>query len=430
SNPDSDFNSQWSFPSNVFYSKISNKLEEKDEVNIKYPEDTTSIGSNSSNDEKDLNTWRIHISGIDELRDNIHFNIKHFVFIIEVRRLDSNSETPLINDDDRTYWIVTRRYQDFYLLEQKLIRFHGVFSDARLPAKRSTTGARNREFLESIKQEFEHFLRHLLSKPTLRNSELLYNFLTQPDDFILPNGEDVLAKMFRVVPRRLRTEKGQYLDPFLVSLINYAEPAKPKATQATPVFNDIIEAKLENSIYGNNANVTDPIEEVTVKEKSTTHELDSAYDHLIVVAKQVFSASPLLIYLLDLLRIPLKNSFNTFFSKFIDDNVDDIINDEENIIDVIHALRDVVFPNDAEDKGPTDLVNFDDVVAAAEEFLPNVIKLILGKSNVQNGLQTIFQYFQDPLLNKQLFYMILDEILLQIFPELQAHFEKANIRLA
>ncbi|CAF5089091.1 unnamed protein product, partial [Rotaria sp. Silwood1] len=47
---------------------------------------------------------------------------------------------------------------------------------------------------------------HLLSKPTLRNSELLYNFLTQPDDFTLPNGEDVLAKMFRVVPRRLRTE--------------------------------------------------------------------------------------------------------------------------------------------------------------------------------------------------------------------------------
>jgi hypothetical protein len=48
-----------------------------------------------------------------------------------------------------------------------------------------------------------------------------------------------------------------------------------------------------------------------------------------------------------------------------------------------------------------DLVNFDDVVAAAEEFLPSFIKLILGKSKVQNGLQMIFQYFQDPLLNKQ-----------------------------
>ncbi|CAF5082277.1 unnamed protein product, partial [Rotaria magnacalcarata] len=73
---------------------------------------------------------------------------------------------------------------------------------------------------------------------------------------------------------------------------------------------------------------------------------------------------------------------------------------------------------------PTDLVNMDDVVAAAEEFLPDLIKLVLGKSNVENGLQMILRYFQDPLLNKQLFYMILDEVLLQIFPELQAHFEK------
>ncbi|CAF4609116.1 unnamed protein product [Rotaria sp. Silwood1] len=405
------------------------ELEEKDEVNRRYPEDTTSISSNSSIDERDLNTWRIHICGIDELRDNMNSNTKYFAFIIEARRLDANSENSLNNDDERNHWFVLRRYQDFYLLEQKLIRFHGVFSDARLPPKRSTTFARNREFMESIKKEFEHFLRHLLSKPTLRNSELLYNFLTQPDDFTLPNGEDVLAKMFRVVPRRLRTEKGQYLDPFLVSLINYAEPVKPKATQPIPVFNDIIEEKLNNTIYGNNANIIDPIEEFTIEEKSMSHELDSAYDHLIVVAKQVFSASPLLIYLLDLLRIPLKNSFDTFFTQFIDDSVDDIINDEENIIDVIHALRDVVFPNDAEDKGPTDLVNFDDVVAAAEEFLPNVIKIVLGKSNVQNGLQMIFRYFQDPLLNKQLFYMILDEVLLQLFPELQAHFEKANIRL-
>ncbi len=50
---------------------------------------------------------------------------------------------------------------------------------------------------------------------------------------------------------------------------------------------------------------------------------------------------------------------------------------------------------------PTDLVNFDDVVAAAEEFLPGIIKFVLGKSNIQNGLQMLLQYFQDPLLNKQ-----------------------------
>ena len=68
-------------------------------------------------------------------------------------------------------------------------------------------------------------MQHLLSKPTLRTSDLLYNFLTQPDEFTLPNGEIILctyysldlprirdepylrlAKMFKVVPRRLRIE--------------------------------------------------------------------------------------------------------------------------------------------------------------------------------------------------------------------------------
>jgi hypothetical protein len=78
----------------------------------------------------------------------------------------------------------------------------------------------------------------------------LYNFLTQPDDFTLPNGEIILAKMFKVVPRRLRIEKGQYLDPFLVSLISYAEPAKPKATLPIPVFPDIVEAKVRRNGIG------------------------------------------------------------------------------------------------------------------------------------------------------------------------------------
>jgi len=47
------------------------------------------------------------------------------------------------------------------------------------------------------------------------------------------------------------------------------------------------------------------------------------------------------------------------------------------------------------------MVNFDDVVASAEEFVPNVIKLLIGRMNVQNGLQILLQHFQDPLLNKQ-----------------------------
>jgi hypothetical protein len=57
------------------------------------------------------------------------------------------------------------------------------------------------------------------------------------------------------------------------------------------------------------------------------------------IAKRVFSASPILIHLLDLFRVPLKNTVNTFFSHFVENKMDEILNNEENIINVIHALR-------------------------------------------------------------------------------------------
>jgi DNA topoisomerase IA len=89
---------------------------------------------------------------------------------------------------------------------------------------------------------------------------------------------------------------------------------------------------------------------------------------LYFVVKRIFSPSTLLINFFDLLRIPFKNTFNTFFTNFIENKLDDILNDEENIINVIHALRgkyffemkinnlilnyflDTIFPNDAKDQ--------------------------------------------------------------------------------
>lgn len=64
---------------------------------------------------------------------------------------------------------------------------------------------------------------------------------------------------------------------------------------------------------------------------------------MFLLAKHIFSASTYLTHLLDLFRIPLKNTFNTFFQHFIENKLDDILNDEDNIIDVIHALQGMTF---------------------------------------------------------------------------------------
>ena len=59
--------------------------------------------------------------------------------------------------------------------------------------------------------------------------------------------------------------------------------------------------------------------------------------------KRVFHASPFVIYIFDLLRVPLKNSFDAYFEHFIDDNVDEVIDEEQNLLDIIHALQGKLF---------------------------------------------------------------------------------------
>jgi hypothetical protein len=59
----------------------------------------------------------------------------------------------------------------------------------------------------------------------------------------------------------------------------------------------------------------------------------------VFLAKKIFSASPLVVHLLDLFRVPLKNTFDMYFSSYVENRMEDILNDEENIIAVIHALQ-------------------------------------------------------------------------------------------
>lgn len=78
--------------------------------------------------------------------------------------------------------------------------------------------------LETRRLKYEEFLRHLLQKPTLKGSDLLHMFLTTNQDFTLivttavPVSED-LSNIYQSVAFKLRKEKGQHLDNFMVTFI-------------------------------------------------------------------------------------------------------------------------------------------------------------------------------------------------------------------
>ncbi len=129
-------------------------------------------------------------------------------------------------------WQVERKYNEFYVLEQKLTEFHGEFEDAFLPSKKSF-GTKNKEFLEAKREQFEQYLQILLTKPTLRSSELLYSFLTSECEFTTSFLPDIsLGKIVKSGAMKLVKEKGQHLDPFLQTLLTSTESSKPRPGKA------------------------------------------------------------------------------------------------------------------------------------------------------------------------------------------------------
>ncbi|XP_071449604.1 sorting nexin-14-like isoform X2 [Hetaerina americana] len=202
--------------------------------------------SGRSLEPRDLSAWRVTIPNVQVRRESsgnstagaIGGNTRSpgTTFLIHVRRIDVQGED--IPSDCN--WTVERKYSDFYLLESKLVEFHGEFPDNHLPPKRVLFGPKGAEFMHSRRPIFEEYLQKLLQMPNLKGSDLLHTFLRSPFDFASSNAggylgfggppmmvggmvsELNLGRMIRrtTLPLRLRKERGQHLEPFLAAFIS------------------------------------------------------------------------------------------------------------------------------------------------------------------------------------------------------------------
>ncbi|KAF5404046.1 hypothetical protein PHET_02391 [Paragonimus heterotremus] len=139
---------------------------------------------------------------------------------------------------------VNRKYSEFYVLEQKLMEFHGDAITQQLPRKQITP--RTFEFMESKRELFEEYLQasplnhfwvniaaftidrqahYLLAQPFLRSSELLHRFLTSDTPFNTNLLFELnLGRLVKSVPLKLVKEKGQYLHKFLTAFYVSCSP--------------------------------------------------------------------------------------------------------------------------------------------------------------------------------------------------------------
>ncbi|XP_041068386.1 sorting nexin-14 isoform X8 [Carcharodon carcharias] len=366
------------------------------------------------NAQRNLSAWKISIPFLDLYFDSKKEKVP--VFCIEVDRNEEGSE-----GRESVY----RRYFEFYVLESKLTEFHGSFPDAQLPSKR-LIGSKNFDFLNSKREEFQEYLQNLLKHPELSNSQLLADFLS-PDgcesqflEKILPDVN--LGKIIKSVPGKLIKEKGQHLELFLTAFINSCEapkpkPSRPELTILSPTSEN--DKKLYNDLYKNNANRSESIEKKYNQnyfmEMMT---LDGIYDYLMYVGRVVFHMPDWLHHLLMGVRILFKNTLEAYSDNYLQHKLSQLLQ-EHRVVSLITLLRDSVFcentePRSIEGRQRRAKQTFDEMM----NYIPDFFVKCIGEEAKYEGIRLLFEGLQQPVLNKQLTYVLLDIVLQELFPEL------------
>ncbi|XP_070705059.1 sorting nexin-14-like isoform X3 [Pempheris klunzingeri] len=368
---------------------------------------------------RNLSAWSIIIPYIDIYDDEVKRE-RIPVFCIDVER---NDRKEVGHESER--WSVYRRYLEFYVLESKLTEFHGTFADAQLPSKR-IIGPKNYEFLASKREEFEEYLQRLLLHPELSNSQLLADFLSpysmesQFLDRMLPDVN--LGKIFKSVPGKLIKERGQNLEPFIQSFFNSCEspkpkPSRPELTILSPSAEN--NKKLFTDLYKNNADLSDSadrkhnyncfMEVVTV---------DGMYDCMMYVGRVVFHISDWLHHVLAAGRILLKSTFDAYMDQYMQSRLEQILQ-EHHMVSLITQLRDAVFCESSEERTAEDKqIRAKQTFEEMMKYLPEFVGKCIGEEAKYEGVRLLFDGFQQPLLNKQMTYVLLDVAMQELFPEL------------
>uniref|UniRef100_A0AC11AX78 Sorting nexin 14 n=1 Tax=Ovis aries TaxID=9940 RepID=A0AC11AX78_SHEEP len=379
---------------------------------------------NTPNTPRNLAAWKISIPYVDFFEDTSSERREKKeripVFCIDVERNDRRAV-----GHEPEHWSVYRRYLEFYVLESKLTEFHGTFPDAQLPSKR-IIGPKNYEFLKSKREEFQEYLQKLLQHPELSNSQLLADFLspnggeTQFLDKILPDVN--LGKIIKSVPGKLMKEKGQHLEPFIMNFINSCEspkpkPSKPELTILSPTSEN--NKKLFNDLYKNNANRA----ENTERRQNQNYfmemmTVEGVYDYLMYVGQVVFQVPDWLHHLLMGTRILFKNTLEMYTDYYLHCKLEQLFQ-EHRLVSLITLLRDAVFcentePRSLQDKQKRAKQTFEGMM----NYIPDLIVKCIGEEAKYESIRLLFDGLQQPVLNKQLTYVLLDIVIQELFPEL------------
>merc|ERR1719320_197282 len=368
--------------------------------------DDSEENSNKDSEVRVLSAWRITLPRL-EPRNDPQSGKAFFVFIIQVQRIDMASQT----DGEDLEWSVERQYTEFYSLQSALVQYHGVFEDAKLPPRSKLFGGKGLDVLQSKQEPFQDYLVKLLQKPNLKKSDLLYTFLTSKQEF----NEASSSKMFKGGSLKLTKEKGQFLQSFINTYVASTQSPPPKPGRLD--WEEQLEILKNHPIYKDNFSEHGLFKSATLG-PTLTCSITGLYDTLLYLSLRLFRLSEPWLRILTGLRWIVADSVNHLVHYLLSSKIDSLLNSGRvaNILGVIEeSISDPPAPELelAEIQQQTK-----ETLQAFRTYLPGLLRTVLG-SRFDPSTQTLFNVVQEPLLNKQLAYTLLETLLVKIFPELR-----------
>ncbi|KAF0311748.1 Sorting nexin-14 [Amphibalanus amphitrite] len=257
----------------------------------------------------DLSAWTVAVPTVCMATDAAGKPMIQFVLEVTRPTADGQNGAPCR---------VKRRLNEFYVLEKKLMEFHGELGDVRLPPKQSLLASSfyTQDFLDCRKELFASFLRRLLVLPGLGGSQLVRAFISSEQPFVDDLQQEInIGRIIRTVPRKFRKERGQNLEHFLSGLLSSTEPAAPGRPRARADCSD-----MEPVLWARRG----PREEPAASRRAHTvarpsHEcpLSGLYDTLCFLACRLFEAPRWLLALLRGARPLLRHSTDALADRLL-----------------------------------------------------------------------------------------------------------------
>ncbi|KAM3718194.1 Sorting nexin-14 [Dirofilaria immitis] len=364
---------------------------------------------------RDMNKWNVTIPRVEPRRDPVDGHTM-YVYVVFIERFDINDDsdqTPLSAAEAPQKWTVIRHYNEFYILESKLIEFHGnTIKTESLPPRRFFN-CKSRVYVESRREYFERFIQLLTKQRALKQSDLLFVFLSTEQRFKDSTQISDLYpwNMVKKMPSKFARERGQNLKPFILSLLaTTLIPQSRNSNESNTVSSINPEVakqtrnRLQSDIYGDNC----PSAQIDFSLTQTTLWTKSFCDAVLFILNRLFGVVRWPLWIIVIIRHLMGNTIDAvaavLFRRFLNK-----IFVEFNCIRMLRFIQDSIFginnpsKSDQEKMLRMELAQHLTLEYLQEQLPIYFIKLI-GHKQFRKGILTIFHILQYPRLNKQLAY--------------------------